>query len=436
MRKTRFFLIKQELLLALMGWMLLLNWGVSLSIEKMLNEYQKTEGEKESVYPSDETEDSETIRRGNKDTEAVAENSSADSEIRVLLMDTDYRSYYHPMVEVRINGERVTYSMEDEVFDQKPLVLSESENGIEVLSVQRQEGNPVYQGTLEITRTDQGFLLVNVLPLEEYLEAVVPGEMPSSYHIEALKAQAVCARTYAQKHMEEESLAEYGADVDDSVNYQVYGNILPRESTTQAVKDTEGQVLCQKGELIQAYYFSTSAGVTSTDEIWGSETSSYLKSVECPFDEQEPWAKWEAEFSWERLRQQAEKLYGAAGELKSVEIVKKNQSNAVTGLRLNLDEEIILEGEYEIRRFLSPEGTVITGRNGEDVEGGMLLPSAYFTLEQNPGECIIIHGGGYGHGVGMSQTAANQMAKTGYSYQEILMYFFNNVELCVPLEKE
>ena len=102
--------------------------------------------------------------------------------------------------------------------------------------------------------------------------------MPSSYPLEALKAQAVCARTYAWKQIKEKKLEAYGADVDDSVNYQVYNNIGREANATQAVKETKGRILSQRGEPIEAYYFSTSAGMTSTDEIWGAKSAApYLK---------------------------------------------------------------------------------------------------------------------------------------------------------------
>lgn len=138
---------------------------------------------------------------------------------------------------------------------EEPVVIPAHENGIQLTSIQRQCGNPVYQGSLEIQRTDQGFTVINELPLETYLEAVVPSEMPSGYHKEALKAQAVCARTYAWKQMQEGRLSKYGADVDDSVNYQVYQNIAPQQATSEAVRDTEGKILCQNGKPVQAYYF-------------------------------------------------------------------------------------------------------------------------------------------------------------------------------------
>ena len=100
-------------------------------------------------------------------------------------------------------------------------------------------------------------LLINELALEEYLYAVVPSEMPTYYGIEALKVQAVCARSYAYRHLLANSLSRYGAHVDDSVSYQVYNNIPENEESVLAVKDTYGRVIEYEGEIITAYYFST-----------------------------------------------------------------------------------------------------------------------------------------------------------------------------------
>ena len=120
--------------------------------------------------------------------------------------------------------------------------------------------------------------------------------------------------TYAWKQMQEGRLSKYGADVDDSVNYQVYQNIAPQQATSEAVRDTEGKILCQNGKPVQAYYFSTSSGVTSTDEIWGAEEPApYLKSVDCGFDSEEPWSQWETEILWETLERRAQEIQGASG---------------------------------------------------------------------------------------------------------------------------
>lgn len=402
MRKTRIFYGKKVLLALLLAWLALLNEAVTLSLME-----QETEPAKEEAEPRKE------------------------KTIRVVLMDSSYESYYHPSVTVLTQGERKTYTPQSDALLEGPLILPEEEEGICVESLQRQEGAPVYQGTLEIHKREQGLVLVNELPLEEYLKAVVPSEMPSTYEKEALMAQAVCARTYACKQMEERRMKEYGGDVDDSVNFQVYGNIASRESTAQAVELTRGKVLCQDGMLIQAYYFSTSPGVTSTDEVWGAtEAASYLKSVTCTFDQESPWSAWQVSIPWDVLKERAKNWLGEDA-LKTLEITRKNQSGAVTGLRIaGENQEHTLQEEYSIREFLSPKGISLTQKNGNTEEGENLLPSAYFTMDVVPDTEVRIQGKGYGHGVGMSQNAANEMALEGYSYEEILRYFFNNVEIC------
>ena len=112
-------------------------------------------------------------------------------------------------------------------------------------------------------------ILVNELPLEEYLYAVVPSEMPASYELEALKAQAVCARSYAYNQTQGLSYPEYNAHVDDSTSFQVYGNSKEQESAVRAVDETRGQKLWYQNQVVTAYYYSTSCGKTTGIEAWG-----------------------------------------------------------------------------------------------------------------------------------------------------------------------
>ncbi len=395
----------------------------------------------------------------------------------MLIMDSGYQSYYHQSVSLTWQGQEYVFDGETCGEEELSCMFEGGREGIQISSVQREQGTPIYRGSLKITKKPEGFLIVNTLPLETYLEAVVPSEMPSSYPAEALKAQAVCARTYAWKQIKEKKLESYGADVDDSVNYQVYNNIGPEESTTQAVKETEGKILSQNGKPIEAYYFSTSAGVTSTDEIWGAESSApYLKSVDCSFDSEEPWRTWETEISRENVEQRAQRIEGCEGSLTGLEVTGKSESGAVTRLRVHTeggdgevaneyeirsflapDREIFagkekekknggsllpsayfsleetekgffIRNEYEIRSFLAPDREIFAGKEKEKKNGGSLLPSAYFSLEETE-KGFFIRGGGYGHGVGMSQTAAGKMAEEGYTWEEILMYFFREIEI-------
>ena len=393
--------------ISLLAWLMLANEALLIHMKDQSQE-EKLQKERQGQIPKDmqgytqkntqeygqegvqkDTEESiqgntEERTAGDVSQSASRETKKQDPKIRVLLMDSGYDTYQHEKVSLEIKGKA-------------------------------EKGDALY--------------LINELPLETYLEGVVPSEMPSSYHQEALKAQAVCARTYAWKQIEDGSLKEYGADVDDSVNFQVYQNQAPAESTTSAVVDTKGQVMTQNGELIQAYYFSTSAGTTSTDQIWGADSPApYLKSVACRFDKDQPWGSWIAEIPWEQVEKSAATY--SQGKLLGLQITRKNESSAVTGLTVNTElGSFLVEGEYDVRRFLTPAGCQITEQDGSAVTGGTLLPSAYFTMEQEAGNMIRIQGKGYGHGVGMSQSGADQMADrirlgelgpSGHRYMEFL----------------
>lgn len=141
-------------------------------------------------------------------------------------------------------------------------------------NLERSSGTPGYRGKLEIRCTEQGLTAVNVLPLEEYLYAVVPSEMPASYPMEALKAQAICARTYAYGRMQHAGYPLYGAHVDDSTSYQVYNNQAEQESAINAVKATCGQILrTGAGLTAETFYYSTSCGRGTDAKVWKTEAA-------------------------------------------------------------------------------------------------------------------------------------------------------------------
>lgn len=447
MKKTRFFYGMNYFLLVLLGWLLLFRKAAEVNWERgeerkshetveLLQEKKDTGRETAAVKEKGRTSSWLSIAITGAGVGAAysykqkekAENTREFS-IRVLLTDSGQQSYYHSSVTLQQNGKEYTYTPDSPEIQSDALLLKGGEEGIAVTSITRAQNPPVYYGTLEIKKTDQGLLLINELPLETYLKGVVPSEMPASYEEQALMAQAVCARTYAICQIKEKSLEEeYGADVDDSVSYQVYGNFQADEKTDKAVQETKGIIMCQNGKPVTAYYFSTSAGQTSTDEIWGADkAATYLKSVECEFDQNMPWSSWKVTIPWDTLEERAENLEGV-GALKGLQVMKKSASGAVTGLKIVTERNPIeLNGEYEIREFLSPAGLLITEKDGTQVKGGSLLPSAYFNLTTEVGQEVQIQGKGYGHGVGMSQNGANEMAKEGYTWQEILAYFFQNI---------
>ena len=383
--------------------------------------------------------------------EKTAKEESRQLSINVLIMDNGFHSYYHDRITIEFLGScqgsgGETYQPGDvleltgdsAVLGEGSYSLSPGEEKacMKVTSLSRGQGTPAYRGSLTIYKDENGLRLVNTLPLEEYLYGVVPSEMPASYPEEALKAQAVCARTYACVQMMNSSLEDLGAQVDDSVSYQVYQNSGEAEAASQAVQATAGEILLNNGSPINAYYFSTSHGRTSTDQVWAaSAPSAYLQSVECTYDSQEPWYQWEVDISLGKLLENMQGMFEGITSVSGVEMVGGGTENGVLKLVVHTDQgDQELHSEYDIRTALAPEGLSITRQDGSQVMGSSLLPSAYFTLEEirnDQGELTgyKVEGGGYGHGVGMSQNGAKGMADTGKNYQEILTYFYKDVEI-------
>ena len=303
--------------------------------------------------------------------------------------------------------------------------------------------------------------------------------MPSSYAEEALKAQAVCARSYAYQQIRQGRYQAYGAHVDDSVSCQVYNNVPPQETTTRAVQETAGEVACYAGVVITAYYFSTSGGMTASGAVWG-ETSAdapYLAAKDVvdeageAYEAQEPWYHWETESNGKdyltgvadrvgRLMKNSPELvhvrlkdgsYVPLSDCRDATIQKKIQAGTpgkITDIRegerldggvlgsLLVDGEnlsVKILTEYAIRQVLGDTSLTLTLADGSTRTCGSLLPSAFCSLTADidtPGSGkITITGGGYGHGVGMSQNGANRMAQAGKNYREILEFFYTDITL-------
>ncbi|MEE1444662.1 MAG: SpoIID/LytB domain-containing protein [Blautia sp.] len=421
------------------------------AVKEILREHAVKENEWASLLSESEPQEKEVQKMPS--VQEKEETTEDQPKIQVLLMTNGYESYYHTEIIVQAqgnyeiqgnltgilkNGETMKLQRESPEFSGSSVKLlpENPENRLKVLSLTRGQGNPAYRGSLTVYEDENGLRMVNELPLEQYLCAVVPSEMPSSYPKEALKAQAVCARTYAVVQMQAQKRKDLGAQVDDSVSFQVYGNSQEAESSNEAVKATEGKILLNQGMPITAYYFSTSHGKTSTDEVWeASAPSAYLKSVACTYDASEPWFQWQTEISMEKLLENAKNMYGEISKVQGLEIKETGEGDAVLNLVLQTDQGMReIRSEYDIRSLLAPSGNPVIRQDGSSVKGGTLLPSAYFTLEESRGgdgnlQGYKIVGGGYGHGVGMSQNGAKGMAQAGKSYQEILSYFYQEVEL-------
>lgn len=366
--------------------------------------------------------------------------------IRVVIKTKGFFGIAHSEVQVTaqhgvcINGMRkeepITIKPDDELFRGGSIIIETNDvtDKIQLLSLIRGCGTPSYGGKMELYSTAEGIVIVNEIPLEEYLCGVVPSEMPASYEMEALKCQAVCARSYAYCQMLQFSYPVYQAHVDDSVSFQVYGNSGEKEATTKAVKQTAGKKLWYMENVVKTYYYSTSSGHSTDISAWGStmtEEREYLKGVAiCDKDGNAyekfcPWYRWKATITKQLLQQLIENNVGKTiGELQSIDITKRGVGDvALQVIVKGSKETITVNTENKIRTLFGGEGYNIEKQDGSIVKSTKLLPSAFFTIAKI-GENYIIEGGGYGHGIGMSQNGANEMAKDDMTYKDILQFFY------------
>lgn len=306
-----------------------------------------------------------------------------------------------------------------------------------ITTLTRGYGVPSYGGIIELV-ANGGVAVINEIPFEEYLYGVVPSEMPASYEMEALKCQAVCARSYAYHQMQEMAYPQYQAQVDDSTAFQVYGNSEIQPSVIQAVDETAGQKLWYQGQVAAAYYYSTSCGMSTDMTAWGGsagEETAYLKSISISgeqgdYEKELPWYRWEAAIPKTVLSALiSEYAETDIGNLTRLEVTERGAGGVALVLVAEGDRgSTVIETENKIRRALGGSGYEIMKQDGNLTPARDLLPSAFFEIEEQP-EQIILHGGGFGHGIGMSQNGANEMAKQGMGYEEILKTFYCGVTI-------
>ena len=248
--------------------------------------------------------------------------------------------------------------------------------------------------------------------LEDYIVGVVSAEMPASFEVEALKAQAVAARTYAMNKIESRTGLDY--DLIIGTKDQAYKDNRTLLSTwglsffsnylkiRNAVKETQGQIITYEGKVINAFYFSMSNGYTEESELVFKQDLPYLQSVD---------SKWDNETinNYEYTKTLSKNEFCNALEIPCewITIEEENRSNSNRILEMNINGKKM-------------KGTEIRTKLG--------LRSTDFTMNIKETE-IEITTKGFGHGVGMSQYGANGMAKEGYTYEQILNHYYQNTKI-------
>ncbi|MDR3612496.1 MAG: SpoIID/LytB domain-containing protein [Candidatus Obscuribacterales bacterium] len=259
----------------------------------------------------------------------------------------------------------------------------------------------VYRGSLYLLPTASGFNVINVVNLEDYVLSVLPSEMPSNWALEALKAQAIAARSYAVANLNKH--AKDGYDLTATIADQVYSGVVSEsDNSNRAVAETEGMVLKYQGKPITAFFHSTSGGATELAENVWSKPLPYLQAV-ADYDDSSPHFSWNRKFTVSDI----ERAIPSVGQLLSFDVVARTPSKRA--------QYVLAQGTRGCQMI-----------SGESMRKIFKLPSSLFNVG-NEDNSYVFAGRGFGHGLGMSQYGARALADRGYNAAQILSYYYKDV---------
>lgn len=351
-------------------------------------------------------------------------------------------------------------------------------------------GSRQYRGSVSVVNgQSKGLTAVNTVDMEDYLYGVVPAEMVPSWPMEALKAQAVAARSMAIYQYNRQ--IKKGYNLVDTVTSQVYKGVsIENARTSQAVDETSGEIVTYNGKIAETLYFSTSGGYTeSAKDVWGNDVP-YLVAVADPYETKPEAAPWTRTITLKEIQKCADNKGAKIGTVEGVEIASRTSSGRVGELNIlgtsgtysltgenvrtffsgsnegslrsrmfnfSLDEYTDNKVETTVKEVVLMSGDDMINTNLKDafmmsandikaLGKNSVVQSANeiteLTTEMKPGikpevsgkqdvvyGDITLYGQGFGHGVGMSQSGARGMAEEGYTYDEILEYYYTGVAI-------
>ncbi len=440
---------------------------------------------------------------------AVLKGYADGQEVRVLLSASDGSFTHTDTVTLCAEGGLLVSKDGAEETEQESLTLTKDGSGVYTVrakdggSVEIVESQKSYAGVLEAEYTQEGLCLVNDLDMETYLLGVVPYEMPTSFGLCALQAQAVVARSYAYNAVFGNAYCAYGAHMTDTVASQAYGGMQRAEEAREAVESTAGECVVWENVVCHTYFYSTSGGwgaasgdVWAKDGVFPVESKPYLTSQahgvtqqmpqteeewlaywKAPmtegYDQDSPWSRWKVYFRWDALSEITtsnleqiwkEKPYtvmmeqkdgtfamqqpSGLGQLQDISVSDRAAGGVVREVELHFAQGTVrVQTENAIRQLLSPcrktlgNPVPLVLADGSKLEDQSMLPSDFFSLQIQKEESgaatgLSVYGGGYGHGVGMSQYGAKAMADQGMDYREILSHYFYGTETAKVYETE
>jgi stage II sporulation protein D len=440
------------------------------------------------------------------------------TSMRVGLSTTNFTSVFHSKIQIKTESEAKIYSKRDNLSINLPknsIVIIEKDGdnlnmtlnnktsvyknriyisgeALTVQSIKRGSTpfNPNYNGVLEFNCLDNGMTVINEVNLENYLKKVVPSEMPLTGGLEALKCQAIAARTYAISDMINNRFADQGFYVDDSTRSQVYNNYPMQTLSTQAVENTKGMIMTFEGKPIDAKYYSTSSG-TGEDykNIWfkadgSSESRPYLlvnnylqPKKDLPkseaawlnfykdntlkaLDSDYPYFRWKVEYSQlgitNMLNKTLKNLYEGSSsknfvaiyqnlkavnklpqleDLQDIKVLNRGAGGIAievsfifSNATVNVKGDSYIRSAIKCNQDYTNEPTTVIRLKGTPLTNVASLPSSFFSVEKKDGK-ITLYGGGFGHGAGMSQYGAIELSKSGAKYEDILNTYYKNIKI-------
>lgn len=333
---------------------------------------------------------------------------------------------------------------EFESFEVKP---STAENTLAI-------NNRPYLGSFHFVIENKNYIRpINTISMENYVKGVVPNEMPATWNREALKVQAVAARTYAMSYIHK--------IIDDTINYQVYGGKSWHSNSTAAVDETAGEVLKYNGKLISAVFSASNGGKTESNaNAWGNIFAPYFRIKEDPFD---PKMIWSASFNkkqidltgkdlvhsddwWSAAKESDTEIASnikawlykngfANKEIKIVNIPQVSLYAPTSGGRVSkgsITVEFLVKDLRDTDGKLAVQTLQFTNTSASKIRaiiGNRVILSYLVDIVSNSGNTIRLQGRGDGHGVGMSQYGAKKAAELGRTYKDILAFYYEGTKL-------
>lgn len=376
-------------------------------------------------------------------------------EVRDMYSNLSLFQSFEKSFVLKLNGQNY------DIYDAQGVFLSSMATN-KSMKIQSPSSSPIkinnkrYRGYLTFDTVDKQLAAINNVGLEEYLYGVVPREMPSTFSYEALKAQAVAARSYAVCSVTRNKDKSF--DLYDTVSSQVYGGFdAERDNVRKAVDETRGQILLSEGKVVNATYSSSNGGYTAdANDVWGAKYKCLI-SKEDKYSINEPNYNWNFEINANDLINGLKKQGINVNSINQIYVKECNNSKRVKTVAImdgakevlvdnNKFKNAIGANKFKSSMYTIEASGVSTAtqapENDSDGEvtvlfedGVAVFISSEASEKASPSPVISadakikIAGHGWGHGVGLSQWGANNMAKAGLKYDEILKFYYDGAEI-------